>query len=185
MKEVYKIRLYEMDPKYRIEIFQYVTIPLIAIIVFLFFANSIEVYQVIILFLIAAFISFIDIKSFFSRRFLHVVINDDKKMQILVKRKNSVLFEIQNVEIEKIGWNYRISESLSAVKIYSITHRTNHNLVLKLKSDDGSRKLNLIQKLKPWQELPANYPYLNDLDSNEINYQIRQIEKLNQILVKK
>ena len=107
------------------------------------------------------------------------LLRDEKGiLHIHITRGKETLYMISNPVCDEIKWNYRMSRSLSQVEIFSITHRTNHNLVLSVSSTDRNSSLYFIQKLRPWKELPPALEYLNDLDPNEAQFIVKDLNRI-------
>lgn len=178
MNDIYKTQLLGLKPDRFTEILQFLIVPFFAMVVFIIYEGLIETYQIVILIIMMLVWCIGKYVDYINRTTLHVKLSYDNKLKILIKSKNETIDTLEDIKEVKYGWNYSISDSVSMTKVFSTTHRTNHNLVLKIKTQGDIKNINFLMELSPWQSIPAGLPYLNDLDPKETNYQIRKIKKL-------
>lgn len=184
MVEVYKERIFEKDGKYTAEILEFLVVPFVGMIVYLAYIGELEFYQIIIIILITVLAMSNLIYNYVKGHYLRLFLDEKNVLHIHITKGKEVLYEISNPILNDIMWNYRFSRSLSQVKIFSITHRTNHNLVFRVSTTDRSSSLYFIQKLRPWKELPPTFEYMNDLDPNEAQFIVKDVNRLKDNIIK-
>ncbi len=178
MVEVYKERIFEKDGKYTAEILEFLVVPFVGMIVYLAYIVELEFYQIIIIILITVLAMSNLIYNYVKGHYLRLFLDEKNVLHIHITKGKEVLHEVSNPILNEIMWNYRFSRSLSQVKIFSITHRTNHNLVLSVNSLDNSSRVHFIQKLKPWQEVSPTLEYLNDLEPNAAQFIVKDVNRI-------
>lgn len=184
MVEVYKERIFEIEGKNTAEILEFLVVPFVGLIVYFAYIGELEFYQVIIIVLITVLAIGDWIYNYLNGYYLRLFLDEKNILHIHITKGKEGLHEVSNPILNDIMWNYRFSRSLSQEKIFSITHRTNHNLVLSVNSIDNSSRVHFIQKLKPWKELPPTLEYLNDLDPNEAQFIVNDVNRIKDNIIK-
>lgn len=182
MKEVYKIRVYSTGNEISPEFLEFFITPILGLLVYQFYIGSIELYQKIAFTLLF----FICIVWFVRKRmqgmYLRIVEDEHRNLGLEIVDGNKIKHWMERIELYQYGWNYRFSQSLSPVKVYSYTHRTNHNLIIVLKSKVSDEKLILMEYLFPWESVPHELEYLQINSEEGIKYRIRKAKTLINLL---
>lgn len=185
MKETFKTRIYPLDPEWKRVLYNVLLGCFFAVVIWSAEIDSFGLYQKTLCAITIAVFLLTEIIEYFNRLILYVLIDTNRNINLEVRKRGKLIHSFENIEISNWGWNYRMTESEEITEVGAGTHIVNHNLVLKIKSINNKNGVNLLHKLKPWQELSPELPYLNDLDPNEINYQIKNIKKLRKVLLSK
>lgn len=184
MIEVYKERIFEIDGKYTVEILEFLVVPFVGLSVYLIYKGELEIYQIAILLMMAILALSNRIYDYVKGNYLKLLLDEKGILHIHITSGKETLYMFSSPVCDEIKWNYRMSRSLSQVEIFSITHRTSHNLVFSVSSTDRSSSLYFIQKLKPWKELPPTLEYMNDLDPNEAQFIVKDVNRLKDNIIK-
>ena len=182
LKEIHNKKIKALDPEFNIEIIQFLLLPFLTLSGYLIWSRHVEKYQIVIFIIISVLFLIEIVYDIIMQRFVVLSATSNQKFKLIIKSRFKTLLTMDDVQVSQLGWNYRINNSLSKVKLFSVTHRTNHNIVLIIEDATRKHKLTLVEKLPPWKDFPSQLKYVNDIIITENTYLSKGLLNLDQII---